>query len=152
MMTVVRALSRAIRRMAVDWTAECARPPLKSGSFALLNTQTADSPVRPFGAEPAEPALAAGTPPDGPGAAPARAAIAIAGLAFLCTAIPAAATVACPDRTRSQPQACAPKPAQQPSAVPPRKTTQSVNVIIKSRGGGRGFFGWWPSTHSDLMP
>jgi len=151
MMTVVRALSRAIRRMAVDWTAECARPPLKSGSFALLNTQTADSPVRPFGAEPAEPALAAGTPPDGPGAAPARAAIAIAGLAFLYTAVPAGA-VACPDKSRSQPQACAPKPAQQPSAVPPRKTTHSVSVIIKSRGGGRGFFGWWPSTHSDLMP
>jgi hypothetical protein len=112
--------------------------------------RSAASPVRPFGVEPAEPALAAGAPPDAPTVAPARVAIALAAVAFMCTAIPVFAA-ACPDKSRNRAQTCPTRTVQQSNAAPTKKAGAPLSVIIKSRGGGRSFW-LWPSFTSDLMP
>src|SRR5438045_5059068 len=112
-------------------------------------TQSADLPVRPFGAEPAEPAPAVrGAPPDAPAAAPAFALVWLAGLSILCLGTPVAATgspqtakrhAPCPIRHRhASPAPVAPKPA-----APQRSTSLS---------GGVGGLRIWEGIAADLMP
>ena len=118
--------------------------------IGLPVTQSADLPVRPFGAEPAEPASAArGAPPDAPAAAPARALLALAGVLFLCTAVPAAAG-RCPANARQPQKLCRAKPAQPAVAAPAKKSGASRTVVLKGAGGG-GFSRWTPIA-ADLMP
>jgi len=112
-------------------------------------TQSADLPVRPFGAEPAEPAFAIGTPPDVPGAAPASRLVRLAALAALCIAAPVTAAQkvpsanyhrhCCPQRQAAQGAAwAAPKPAARPA--------------ITLSGAGGGGIRNWGRIAADLMP
>jgi hypothetical protein len=116
---------------------------------ALPATQSADLPVRPFGAEPAAPALAAGAPPDAPTATPARALLAFFGILLLCSAVPVAAGK-CIDKTRHRQVTC-PMKARQIAAVaaPARKMAFPPAVVLKSGGGGSAH---WMPIASDLMP
>ena len=117
--------------------------------YALPVTQSADLPVRPFGAEPAEPALAAGAPPDGPGATPARALTAFSALLLLCSAVPVAAGK-CIDKTRHREVSCPLKARQVAVATTPvKKVVSPTTVILKSPGGGSAH---WMPIASDLMP
>ena len=116
---------------------------------ALPATQSADLPVRPFGARPAEPAFAAGAPPDASGATPARALLAFSAILLLCSAVPVAAGH-CIDKTRHRAQACRVKAGQFAVAAPTRKAAPPVTVVLKSAGGGA--FNHWRPVAADLMP
>lgn len=132
-------LGRQMRKTSAD-TAEV---------HALPVTQSADLPVSPFGAEPAEPALAAGAPPDGPAARPARALTAFSALLLLCSAVPVAAGK-CIDKTRHRQVACPLKSRQVAVATAPvKKVASPTTVILKSPGGGSAH---WMPIASDLMP
>ena len=112
-------------------------------------TQSADLPVRPFGAEPAAPAIAAGAPPDAPTATPARALLAFFGILLLCSAVPVAAGK-CIDKTRHREVTCPVKARQMAAVTPPAKKVVSVpTVVLKSAGGGSAH---WMPLASDLMP
>lgn len=115
--------------------------------YALPVMQSADLPVRPFGAEPAEPALAAGAPPDGPGAAPARALMAFSAILLLCSAVPVAASK-CIDKTMHRQVTCPLKARQVATVTAPAKKAPTT-VILKSPGGGSAH---WMRITSDLMP
>jgi hypothetical protein len=123
-----------------------------SADVAELNglppTQSADLPVRPFGARPAEPAFAAGAPPDAPGATPARALLAFSAIILLCSAMPVAAR--CIDRTTHRAEICRAKPSQSAVTPPTRKAAPPVTVVLKSAGGGS--FSHWRPIAADLMP
>jgi hypothetical protein len=116
---------------------------------ALPATQSADLPVRPFGARPAEPAFAAGAPPDAPGATPARALLAFSAVLLLCSAVPVAAGH-CIDKTRHLAHACPAKSGQPLMRAPVRKAAPPVTVVLKSAGGGS--FNHWRPIAADLMP
>jgi hypothetical protein len=112
-------------------------------------TQSADLPVRPFGAEPAEPAFAAGAPPDASGAAPARTPMAVlTAISLLCTAAPGAASK-CFD-ARHRPQVCQAKSGPVVASAPAKKAAGPMTVVAKSAGGGG--FSHWPRIAADLMP
>lgn len=110
-------------------------------------TQSADLPVRPFGAEPAGPAFAAGAPPEVPGAAPARTLVAFGAVSLLCTAVPGAASQ-CFD-ARHRPQACHATTGHAVAATPVRKVAVPT-VVAKSAGGGG--FSNWPRITANLIP
>jgi hypothetical protein len=117
--------------------------------IGLPVTQSADLPVRPFGAEPAEPASAAwGAPPDAPAAAPARALLALAAIVSLCTAVPAAGR--CLANAKQPQKLCRARPAQPAVAAPAKKPGASRTVVFKGAGGG-GFSRWTPIA-ADLLP
>ena len=111
-------------------------------------TQSADLPVRPFGAKLAEPVSAAGAPPDAPGAAPAGTKLALAGILVFCTAVPVAAGH-CAD-VRHRPEACHAKFPQAAVTAPTRKVAVPTTVVLKNGGGGT--FTGWPRIAADLMP
>ena len=117
---------------------------------ALPATHSADLPVRPFGAEPAAPALAAGAPPDAPTATPARALLAFFGILLLCSAVPVAAGK-CIDKTRHHQVTCPMKARQLAAVAAPAKKVVSppAAVVLKSSGGGSAH---WMPIASDLMP
>jgi hypothetical protein len=108
---------------------------------------SADLPVRPFGAEPAAPAFAAGAPPDAPGAAPARNLLAFAGILLLGTAAPVAAGQ-CIGKTAHHPNTCVGNARQAIAAAPAKRATTGGTVVLKSSGG----FSGWPRIAADLMP
>jgi len=120
------------------------------GEFnGLPMTQSADLPVRPFGARPAEPAFATGAPPDAPGATPALRLLRLAGLGLLCIAGPVAAAQKAPSANHSR--ACCPKKhvAQGAAWVAPKAAPRPA--ITLSTGGGGGI-GNWGRIAADLMP
>ena len=111
-------------------------------------TESADLPVRPFGAEPAAPALAAGAPPDAPTATPARALLAFFGILLLCSAVPVAAGK-CIDKSRHRAVTCPIKARQMAAVTPPAKKGSSPTVVLRGAGGGSAH---WMPIASDLMP
>jgi hypothetical protein len=114
----------------------------------LPMTQSADLPVRPFGARPAEPAFATGAPPDAPGATPARALLAFSAVLLLCSAVPVAAG-RCIDKARHHQVACPARSGQAAVSAPVRRAPLTT-VVLKSAAGG-GFSHWTPIA-ADLMP
>ena len=116
------------------------------GYESLCVTQSADSPVRPFGAEPVAPAFAVGVSPDAPGAAPARTVMAFAAISLLCTAVPSAASQ-CLD-ARHRPRACHAASGQVLATAPVKKVAAPKRV--GSSGGGG--LGGWPRITGNLMP
>src|SRR6185369_14414921 len=123
--------------------------PYAAEVHALPATQSADLPVRPFGAEPAAPALAAGAPPDAPTATPARALLAFFGILLLCSAVPVAAGK-CIDKSQHRAVTCPIKARQMAAVTPPAKKGVSPPTVVL-RGAGGGSAHWMPIA-SDLMP
>jgi len=116
---------------------------------ALSAMQSADLPVRPFGAEPAAPALAAGAPPDASTATPARALLAFFGILLLCSAVPVAAGK-CIDKSRHRAVTCPIRARQMAAVTPPaKKVVSAPTVVLKGSGGG---YSRWTPIASDLMP
>jgi len=111
-------------------------------------TQSADLPVRPFGAKLAEPAFAAGAPPDAPGAAPAFGLARIAALSMLVIAAPAAAAHSIPAANHHR--ACCPNRHSVPAVAAAPAKPEARQAGRWSAGGGA--FTGWPRIAADLMP
>lgn len=111
-------------------------------------TQSADLPVRPFGAEPAEPALAAGAPPEAPGATPARVVLVFSAILLLCSAGPVAAGGSA-GKTSHHHGRCPGKARQSAVVTPTKKVAAPITVVLKDTGGGSAH---WMPIASDLMP
>ena len=109
--------------------------------------QSADLPVRPFGAEPAAPASAVGAPPDAPAATPARALLAFCSVLLLCSAVPVAASK-CIDKSRHR-HVC-PVKEQVAAVMPVRKAPAPSTIVLRCAGGGASTH--WMRIASDLMP
>ena len=111
--------------------------------------QSTDSPVRPFWAEPAEPAFAVpGAPPDAPTAAPARVLLSLTALALLWTPAPVAAA-RCVGKCKERHALCPPIRIETVEAISPRKSTTPTTVTIRASGGA---FLQWPRIDAELMP
>jgi hypothetical protein len=116
---------------------------------ALPATQSADLPVRPFGAKLAEPALAAGAPPDAPGATPASGLVRLLALSVLCIAAPIAA--ARPVANGNHVHAACPKKHSAPAVAAATPARPAARQVIFLNGGGGGI-GHWGRIAADLMP
>ena len=146
-------LSAPFRRIMMDWPG---KKPRAAGTlwrfFPLPFTQSADLPVRPFEVEPAEPALATGAPPDAPAAAPARSLLALAAVALLGAAVPAAAAHE-PGKHHHGPcpakQAQVAKQVQRKVVAQASKPAPRATITPRASGGGLGH---WPQIAADLMP
>src|SRR5205814_2292841 len=103
-------------------------------------TQSADSSVRPFAVEAAEPASAApGALLDVPAAAPARMLFGLTALALVWTAVPVAAArcIEKSTHTKHRSELCRAKPARAAVPAPARKPVAAPRAMT-SGGGGFG--------------